>query len=116
MQIVRVCVVRVQLDRVFELFFCQVPVPVVDHQNGGECGVCFCKVIVEFQSSVRIGSSFLERLSSGEVEMTSHQGIAVRHSRVSQGVVRVLLYCFSKIRNCSLEVFLGPLAPVVSSS
>src|SRR2546428_3995394 len=48
--------------------------------------------------------------------MAPHQGIAVRHSRVSQRVVRVLLYCFSKIRNCFFEVFPGPLAPVVSPS
>src|SRR6266571_1980028 len=48
--------------------------------------------------------------------MAPHQSIAVRHSRVSQGVVGILLYRFPEIRYCLLEVFLRPLAPVVSSS
>src|SRR5437588_8191929 len=48
--------------------------------------------------------------------MASHQGITVRHSRVSQGVVGILLYRFPEIRYCLLEVFLRPLAPIVSPS
>src|SRR5207247_936271 len=76
----------------------------------------FRKVIVEFQCSVRIVPCFREGLLCREVEMASHQSIAIRHTRVSYGVVWILLYCFPKIGYCLLEVFLVPPAPMVSSS
>src|SRR6266568_8443456 len=91
------CVVRIQLYCASELILGCLPIPVVVELNSCEGAVCFGEVAVELERLLGVSSRFWKDLVGGEIPVASHEGVAIRQSRVSWRITRFLPNGFFKM-------------------